>query len=259
MVHRTSAQQTEKERKNNVAWKGAENCIRASESDVLVIFDCCAAGGFGGVDASMRSGPLPFQCLAACRHSERTRAPGKQSFTSALIWALKDIQRETPGQFTSNNLLAKVKEYEHLPSNQEPQLLKRDVYNTGLIWLGPLNLQAQAEYRNPTHEYIDLRLNFYNRVEQDDVKCVARHLSKLIQDDNTFNVKHVVLLNKTSTFYFAAAAFSQGIDRRRKDSLLSPVAQSPQTYRRRRTSSVTSHFAEVSEEVDITSADPGKS
>src|SRR5438034_4531070 len=75
--------------RNSIAWHSAETIIADTDVDVLVIFDCCHAGSLCRPYRS-RHGRC-FEFLAACTADKKTRKPGPDSFTSALIWALKEL------------------------------------------------------------------------------------------------------------------------------------------------------------------------
>jgi hypothetical protein len=229
--HRTTAQQTREEKeRNNVAWSSAEHNIKAKSADVLVIFDCCHAGGFGGYRSGRATRQLPFQCMAACGTFGRTPKPGPTSFTSALIWALNELRLHHP--FTSRGLLTKIKEYDQLEDPEQPALLKRDEYNDELVWIAPLKIArdesvtTKSERRDPSHEYIDLRFNYYRRVEKSDPEMLARCLSKLVQKNHHFQAKHIALLDKSSVHSKAIVNFTSNINRKRKRSM-SSLSQSP--------------------------------
>ena len=231
-IKRTTAQQTpEEKQRNNVAWSSAEHNIKANGADVLVIFDCCSAGGFGGYGLRAPK-QTPFQCIAACGSFERTPKPGPTSFTSALIWALEELRPHHP--FTSRTLLDKIKDYDLLPKTQLPTLLRRDEYNDGLVWIAPQRLRKnepvpnKSERRNPNHEYLDLRFNFYRRVKPNDAEMVAKCLSKLIHENRDFQAKHIVLLDKTSAHHKAVRNFASNLHKKRKRSTTS-LNQSPTT------------------------------
>lgn len=215
----TSQQNDEEKQKNNVAWSSAEHNIKANKADVLVIFDCCHAGGFGGF-GHRAAKKTPFQCIAACGPFELTKKPGETSFTSALIWALEKLR--PLHDFTSIALLAKIKEYPHLPKGQKPDLLRRDEENDALVWIAPQkrekneSVPTKSEHRNPSHEYFDLRFNYYRRVEKRDAEMLAKTLSKLVRDNGDFHAKHIVLLDKTSAHSKAVRGFTSGISNKKR-------------------------------------------
>ncbi|KAF2186442.1 hypothetical protein K469DRAFT_686852 [Zopfia rhizophila CBS 207.26] len=235
-LHASTAQQTENERqRNSIAWSGAENNITGTKADVLVIFDCCEAGGFGGY--KMRSSKPNFEFIAACGVKEKAVRPGKKSFTSALMWALEKLRHEHP--FTSISLVEKIRTYPHRPKGQNPELLRRDEFADGLVWIAPLNVHSpesesapKSERRDPKHEYLDLRFNFYRRVEIEDAKNLARHLSRLVNHEETFGAKHITLLDKASILSKAIANFRRGSSynkRKRSASSISGTLFSSQT------------------------------
>ncbi|KAF2028208.1 hypothetical protein EK21DRAFT_114122 [Setomelanomma holmii] len=224
----STAQQNEEQReRDNVAWSSAEHNIKAKSADVLVIFDCCSAGGFGGYRSAKQP---PFQCIAACGSRERTLKPGPNSFTSALIWALEQLRTQHP--FTSRTLLEKIEEYSGLPKKQRPELLRRDEYNDAIVWIAPQKLGKnelvadKGELRNPSHEYLDLRFNFYRRLEKSDATIMAKCLSKLIHDNKDFQAKHIVLLDKTSTLARVNRALTSVVHKKRKRSTPSLIQSS---------------------------------
>ncbi|KAH7063889.1 hypothetical protein BKA63DRAFT_572767 [Paraphoma chrysanthemicola] len=231
MLTGTTKQQSAVEKVlNSVAWSSAEHNIKAKRADVLVIFDCCHAGGFGGYDARAAR-QTPFQCIAACGASQRTPKPGTTSFTSALIWALEEMRPHAP--FTSIALLHKIREYNQLPDSQDPTLLKRDEYNDSMVWIAPQRMKksgptsTKSERRDPSHEYFDLRFNFYRRVYKSDAERVAKCLSRLIHHDKDFEAKHIVLLDKTSMHSKAIRSLASPVHKKRKRSTTSSLNLSP--------------------------------
>jgi len=231
---RTSQRTQDKKHRDRIAWSGAESCIKGLYADVLVIFDCCAAGGFGGHQA--RSPNPNFEFIAACGVKERTRHPSKHSFTSALMWSLKELRDQSP--FTSIAMVDKIKTYEHLPAEQTPMLLRRDQYADGVVWLAPLKRGegpepediAKSEHRDPRHEYIDLRFNFYRRVELEDASNLARQLSQLVNNEKTFAAKHITLLDISSTLGTVSKAI--GVWKRSSLGGKRKLTSSPTTYGR---------------------------
>jgi hypothetical protein len=190
---------TERER-NSIAWSAAENCITNTAGDVLVIFDCCNAGGFGG--HKVRASPMSnFEFIAACGIEEVAAVPGESSFTQALMWALDDLKKQGDYPFMSSTLVERIKQCPQLYKNQTPELRRRE----GTVWLAPLNMekvgkqgQPHSERRKSHGQYIDLRLHFYRSVTPVDAQNVAQHLSDLVNDKDTF-AKHIELLDVSSS------------------------------------------------------------
>ncbi|ORY09325.1 hypothetical protein BCR34DRAFT_589428 [Clohesyomyces aquaticus] len=186
--------------KNRLVWSKAEHSITNSRADVLVIFDCCQAGSFGGW--KVRANLPHFEYIAACGPDEPAALPGPNSFTSAFMWALKDFKDKEDCPFRSVELVDKIKTK---LKGQTPELQVRDRHAIGEhVWITPLNVHtptkqraAQGEHRHAHHQYIDLRFNFYRKVEPRDAGNVAKHLSRLVNDDDGF-AKHITLMGVSS-------------------------------------------------------------
>ena len=83
-----------------------------------------------------RAGTRAFEYLAAATDNSWTAAPGKNSFTTALIWALKDVVRTgSPG--TTTDLITKIKTALNFPTSQKPVLMSRRNHKNRII-LQPL-------------------------------------------------------------------------------------------------------------------------
>lgn len=81
-------------RKNaRATWNKAEDQLRHEdvEGDVLTILDTCYSSNFV---KSGKDGHKRFELLSACAIDQTTEAPGKNSYTRALIDALKELLSE---------------------------------------------------------------------------------------------------------------------------------------------------------------------
>lgn len=87
-----------------------------------------------------------FESVAATKAMESTPAPGKTSFTSALIWAL-EVLVESGEAFTTEELLKAItNEAPHLPKNQTPVLFDRFYYSPACrIMLSPLSARRRIQ------------------------------------------------------------------------------------------------------------------
>jgi hypothetical protein len=186
-----------------IAWGDSHHSLINTKADVLVVFDCCQAGGFGGT--KIRGNEPNFEFIAACGHNQTAAPPGDKSFTTAFIWALKEFKR-TPDEcpFTSVHLVDKIKARMALVNpevTQIPELHRCNPTSNGIVWIAPQNNHQkvgkkwadQAERRHAHHEYIDLRFNFFRRVEVQDASNVAKHLSRLVNDHDDF-AKHISMI-----------------------------------------------------------------
>ncbi|KAH7364583.1 hypothetical protein BKA65DRAFT_491666 [Rhexocercosporidium sp. MPI-PUGE-AT-0058] len=74
------------ERPPMVKWSGIQNALEESESDVLILLDCCASG-LSNTD----EGNGVTELLAACAFNNTTKGVGPFSFTHVLISQLKNL------------------------------------------------------------------------------------------------------------------------------------------------------------------------
>src|SRR5271163_3352843 len=75
-----------------LVWEQAEQLILASrKADMFLILDCCHAGKVVQTRQRSALSERIFECLGAAGAGETTPLPGPKSFTSALIFALKEL------------------------------------------------------------------------------------------------------------------------------------------------------------------------
>lgn len=196
---------------HEIVWNSAEHNIKATKSDVLVIFDCCHAGE---LEKNIRSGftRRAFEYLAATSAKSTTRKPGKHSFTKALIWSLQDLV-ETAKTFTTQELLTKILHAPDFPDDQSPRLSERGPQCLRRIVLTPLNRDVPLESPEPRTEdeeegpRMDLSLRFvFNRtITQPMVMSLARDLRQLLSGDEfkarTILWEGINSLDYTTRFY----------------------------------------------------------
>lgn len=157
---------------------------------MLVIFDCCYAGNL-----AQTRGHRSFEFLGATDHKSTTNGPGPTSFTSALIWSLKALDRNrlVRPYFTTSDLYNKIGcDAPRFPKQQRPFLTPRHtgIYTTRLV-LARVPRDGESE----TIEYgkedeksmgpklmVDLRLCFVKKLQDDDIIEVAGALKTLIDD-----------------------------------------------------------------------------
>jgi hypothetical protein len=173
---------------HEIVWSSAEHNIRATKSDVLVIFDCCYAGE---LERNVRSNlsRRAFEYLAATSAKSTTRKPGPRSFTTALIWALNDLVAAEK-RFTTQELLRKILNAPNFPEDQSPRLSERGPACLRRIVLAPLNDDADSNVSdaNPqdeeegTREDLSVRFVFNNRITEKMVTGLAVELRRLISE-----------------------------------------------------------------------------
>ncbi|KAE9364287.1 hypothetical protein N431DRAFT_421152 [Stipitochalara longipes BDJ] len=80
----TSHRNSKRDRQPTVKWSGIQNALEESQSDVLVLLDCCASG-LSNTD----EGNGVTELLAACAFNNSANGVGPFSFTHALISQLR--------------------------------------------------------------------------------------------------------------------------------------------------------------------------
>lgn len=203
-----------KGRLNKVIWNRAEHLLQDTRADVLEIFDCCYAGSLGIRSPSTRS----FEYLAATGPNETTKAPGPQSFTAALIWALKELVTER-GCFTTQQLMHKIKnDAPSFPRDQTPVLSKRNNVNpASCIMLEPISksketpslarLRSTSLLETGPPEVLNLKFIFDTRPAISDVQALGKALNE-VMEERDFKVRRIMWggLHSRTKFFLAEAA-----------------------------------------------------
>jgi hypothetical protein len=127
-------------RNARATWNKAEDQLRHEdvEGDVLTILDTCYASNFV---KSGRDGHKIFELLSACAIDQTTEAPGKNSYTRALIDAIKASLEEEPDQPISTFRLCQRINIDDRRKDTPSQLWSRGKsthYNEQHIFLVPL-------------------------------------------------------------------------------------------------------------------------
>lgn len=167
-----------------------EAALQGTEADVFEIFDCCYAGNFRSNDFSTRS----FEFLAATSAGNVTKSPGKSSFTSALIWALRQFAKRGE-KFTTSELTNKIKEAPNFPKEQVPVLCERNAASSLRIVLAPLPEEDSEEeqWHGPTtnspgnqedRELLHLKIVLEKFPDRADIAKLAKAVKQLIAGQN---------------------------------------------------------------------------
>jgi hypothetical protein len=117
-----------------------EYMLQATRAHVLEIFDACYAGDLGQLNVRGGFCPKSFEFIAAASAGSTTAGPGENSFTHALIWALKWFHspRHNCQKFTINDLVDKIRECPTFPKDQRPSVFPRNTGRIERIILTPL-------------------------------------------------------------------------------------------------------------------------
>ena len=195
------------------------------ESYPLTIQSSCCAGRiglargerrqvncFGGREIQLTEYRL-FEFLAAVEgHDGTTKPPGPESFTTALIFALKELVKEKyEGRFTTDELLRKIMtDAPHFPKYQTPAMSNRDnkQFPAGRIMLHPLQHHkpsgVASDDRPRTRATMTLHFNFGDKPPEAHLVTLGRKLNEIFER-NTLGVHRVDWGGLEETPYIRAA------------------------------------------------------
>ncbi|KAK8007742.1 hypothetical protein PG989_001732 [Apiospora arundinis] len=177
---------------HEIVWDSAENNIKETRADVLVIFDCCHAGE---LERNIRGHyqNRAFEYLAATSAKSTTRKPGPKSFTRALIWSL-DHLLEKHTRFSTQELLRTIhNDAPHFPKKQCPRLSEGQPPTQRKIMIAPLTNEAktravEASQKDDEDDVGEergqdflLRFVFDGDITTPMLQSIASHLKDLIQ------------------------------------------------------------------------------
>lgn len=198
----------------SIEWTDVESSVLAkTKADVLVIFDCCHAGLL--CQPAFRGPRRPFQYVAACKAWQRTKSAGPESFSSAMIWALKKLA-DRPG-FTVTKLIHTLMEHEDFPRDRQEAVVYGSRYGPvdEDIWLAPApkngvgngilpanqvyqSLSSGREYVKATADILDLRFHFTEPATVSDIEDTAQALKKLLHTSDDLRFHRITFLDHTS-------------------------------------------------------------
>ena len=229
--------QDKQEKRTSIVWSKVEPAIQNTDADVLLIFDCCHAGRL----CYTRSGPDSyFEFLGACAHHETTRGPGDESFTSALIWALKQLAKKEEA-FNTSELRRMITKYPRWPPEQIPVLADR-VRSGDHIFISRKGLEPGSAKQAPSKsereqqflqkEFIDLRFHFDGKVSSDHFVHTADAL-KLLKDANKATWERVAFQGKFTQHSVVeryARRWRESVSRKKSISNISPIGPPPPLF-----------------------------
>jgi len=124
---------------------------------------------------------------------KETTRPGEKSFTAALIWSLKDLERDRK-PFTTQDLQTRIMKAPGFPEKQFVPLLQHDEPRDQRLVLAPVltdsnTIPSSAEITTPTsnklpQNYLDLRFWFAHRPNEGEIQNLASQFIKLIKEEN---------------------------------------------------------------------------
>jgi hypothetical protein len=171
-----------------------------------------------------------FEFLAATTHEASTRAPGEDSFTSALTYALEKLVNERPdGRFTTVELLQTIKnEAPGFPKDQTPVISDRQ-QNTeaGRIVLHPLPEEGsstqvtanESANTDPGERHtVTLHLDFSDKPLTDNIRKLGTELNTVFER-NCLGVNRIRwggIQCKRATLVRHARSFIASIERKKR-------------------------------------------
>jgi hypothetical protein len=171
-------------RKNaRASWTIAEDRLRSDdvESDVLTILDTCYSSNFA---KSGKEGQKKFELLSACAIDQTTEAPGKNSYTRALIDALKELNdRDNEGPISTFRL------YQRINMNPRRKDTPSQIWSRGKstqhndqhIFLAPLKHSTAnaSQWRPKPKGYLTLRFGLRDSsLSPEQIDFMTKNLSK---------------------------------------------------------------------------------
>ena len=132
-----------------------------------------------------------FEYIAACGSTDETNFPGPESFTSAMIWALKELVKNQK-RFSTLDLQTKIMtEAPFFPRKQSVLLMERDASCDQRLVLAPLPSPTNGMSTTSAHildeppqNHLDLRLWYLNRPDGVEVENLANRLKRLMREQN---------------------------------------------------------------------------
>ncbi|KAF2188824.1 hypothetical protein K469DRAFT_71850 [Zopfia rhizophila CBS 207.26] len=103
-----------------VQWSDSEVLLRSTTADVLTILDCCFASNIAPSRESKPCHTSRYELLAPCDAGGLTPSPGRDSFTTALIWALHQLKSKE--SFDTLELKRKISEAPYFSTAQQAGL-----------------------------------------------------------------------------------------------------------------------------------------
>jgi hypothetical protein len=177
-------------------WNKAEEKLKDEEveGDVLTILDTCYSSNLvkSGKEAARK-----IELLSACAIDQTTAAPGDQSFSRALIDALKALLREQGDRPFSTSRLQQRINIDKRRSDTPAHLWQRSHHTEHHIFLAPLKSAQQLLLRPPSFRYspggyLTLRFGLRDAIlNQEQIEFMTRTLSDSLNNKAMIGLKEV--------------------------------------------------------------------
>ncbi|RPA77094.1 hypothetical protein BJ508DRAFT_175063 [Ascobolus immersus RN42] len=110
---------------DHLPWSTIEQTLGKAHGHRLCILDCCYSGNVSRSVFAPSQDLHNFEILSASSYGGTTPGPGPNSFTKALMWALKSLLREFGDRgFTTTHLRLRIREAPEFPKTQHPAPVK---------------------------------------------------------------------------------------------------------------------------------------
>ncbi|KAF2466508.1 uncharacterized protein BDR25DRAFT_317532 [Lindgomyces ingoldianus] len=195
-------------------WDKAEEALRSEyvEGDVLTILDTCYSSN---LQKSGKEDTRTFELLSACAFDSTTASPGENSFTRALIDALKELLQEFEDRsFTTFHLNQRIL----LNPNRRDtpsQLWFRLKHHERHIRLAPLKPEKERarkpSLRHPPKGYLTLRFALRDEsLNREQIEYLTRNLSKAFNNKALVGLRRIdwLGLKPARTTHFGRAALA---------------------------------------------------
>ena len=173
-----------------------------------------------------------IEFLGAAKHLKTTAVPGKNSFTSALIYALDTlVEKKEGGRFTTDELLRTIREAPHFPKEQEPCFIGRRDQHTraGRIMLHPIGRngmerkvpsEADQIKKEAKKHTVTLHFDFNNKPSDESIVNLGLGLNDLFSKHRNLEVFRVRWGEMRASATVRASRKFSGPIRKRRASML---------------------------------------
>jgi hypothetical protein len=216
-------------------WSRAEEYLHSDdiEGDVLTILDTCYSSN---LQKTGKEDTRTFELLSACTIDNTTAAPGPNSFTRALIDALKELLKELvednkEGSFTTFHLNQRINQNPARHDTQS-QLWFRLKHHDRHIRLAPLKRPREAVNRislpKPPRGYLTLRFALRDdTLNREQIDYLANILSKAFKNKKSLVLRKIDWLGlkparttefgRTALAMFAVTQWRKFVNKKRED------------------------------------------
>lgn len=215
------------EKDRSIDWTKVEHTLEKTESDVLVVFDCCHAGLL--CRPASRGPRRSFYYVAACKADQITQSSGDGSFTTAMVWALTEMASRSG--FTVTKLIQKLMEYKSFPRGDQQAVIYPSRFGPGdrEIWIAP-NRPQETESTSPTldspsdsgrgdkmptADILDLRFHFKERATASEIEHTAMALRDILDSERFLHFHHISFIDHTSFVEWSAKHWLAMVTRRK--------------------------------------------